>query len=314
LDDRRFNRDFRKKESNKQRKTEYEKRKTHEEVQKIKQNLISFASSNWGKRWITTLLERGRPFRMQRGIQYAEDDERFANLTINKGIIFATVQGTAPLPYRVRISLELIPENGWKEIIKDLKKRVLNFIQLLDGQLPEDIINIFKVHDYPLFPDIISENNANCSCPDKAVPCKHIASVILYLARVLDYNPFLLLELRGKSKNELLNALSLEQQTEVTEEKVRISEKVERLSDTSVRFNVPSIFVNDISPKEVKNFESEPIGFNIKKPLKTIPTLENLGLPTNLDNPKAFKAVLKGIYRTVTSECYKKSLMLKTNE
>ncbi|MHA1762457.1 MAG: SWIM zinc finger family protein, partial [Promethearchaeota archaeon] len=201
-------------------KTEFERRKTHEEVKQIKRNLENFTKSTWSKFWVKSILKIGRPFRMQRGINYALED-RIENLLINKGHIFSTVQGTAPTPYRVNIYFQTIPESEWKGIIEEIARSPWNLIQLLEGILPEEIIKIFEERKYSLFPDIENEGlNASCSCPDKEIPCKHIAATILYIARVLDYNPFILLELKGKNKNELLKELHL---SEASEEEPSIS-------------------------------------------------------------------------------------------
>ena len=37
----------------------------------------------------------------------------------------------------------------------------------------------------------------SCSCPDHAVPCKHMAPVIYVMSREIDANPFILFSLRG---------------------------------------------------------------------------------------------------------------------
>ena len=279
-----------------QRKTEYEKQRTREEVDQIKKNLINYAKSPWGKEWIISNLEIGRPFRMQRGIEYAKDEDRIDNFSINKGQIFATVQGTAPTPYRVKMNFELIPDEGWEKIVKKLSTRLLDLIELLEGSLPQDIITIFTDNGYSLYPDASKGLDSSCSCPDKAIPCKHIAAIILYLARVLDYNPFLLLELRGKSKEEILEDLSLSQQIESKNE----SEKTSNVNNIKFKFNVPKIYINEISKLDSGNDEYS-IGFNIKKPGKIIETLENLGIPQNIEN-KAFEIVFRAIYRKITSK------------
>ena len=49
-----------------QKKTEYEKQRTHDEVEQIKKDLMGFAQTSWGTRWIQSNLKIGRPFRMQR--------------------------------------------------------------------------------------------------------------------------------------------------------------------------------------------------------------------------------------------------------
>jgi len=291
-----------------QRKSEYEKERTREEVEQIKKNLINFAKTSWGKQWIQSNLQIGRPFRMQRGIQYVKDERRIENLSISTGQIFATVQGTAPTPYRVKINFEPILEEGWKIILKELAKKTINLIELLEGFLPEDIITIFDENDYSLFPDASKGLNATCSCPDTAIPCKHIAAVILYIARVLDYNPFLLLELQGKSKSEILNELSLGQGAKSKNE----SEKAFTTSSSEFQFNIPKISIVELSTEQKKSgidIDDYNIGFTFRKPGKIIETVENLGVPQTIEN-KAFEIVLRAIYRKITSKIHDTSLEL----
>ncbi len=291
-----------------QKKSEYEKERTREEVEQIKKNLVNFAKTSWGKQWIQSNLKVGRPFRMQRGIEYVKDERRIENLSISTGQIFATVQGTAPTPYRVKINFEPILEEGWKIILKELAKKTINLIELLEGFLPEDIITIFDENGYSLFLNASKGLNATCSCPDAAIPCKHIAAVILYIARVLDYNPFLLLELRGKSKSEILNELSLGQGGKSNNE----SEKVPTTSNIEFKFNVPKISIVELSSEQKKSgtdIDDYNIGFTFRKPGKIIDTLENLGIPQNIEN-KAFEIVLRAIYRKITSKIHDISLEL----
>ena len=299
------NRRLKRKRSDKpQRKTEYEKERTRDEVEQIKKDLIRFANTSWGKQWIQSNLKIGRPFRMQRGIEYVKDERRIDNLSISSGQIFATVQGTAPTPYRVKIKFDPILEEGWAKILKKLANKIINLIELLDGSLPEDIIAIFDESEYSLFPDASQGFNATCSCPDTAIPCKHIAAVILYIARVLDYNPLLLLELRGKSKNEILNDLSLVQDGKST----KGSEEVSTTKNGKFKFNLPEVSIQDLSDKQKgSGIDDFSIGFKLKKPGKIIETLENLGVPQNIEN-KAFEIVLRAIYRTITSKIYESSL------
>jgi len=291
-----------------EKKSEYEKERTREEVEQIKKNLINFAKTSWGKQWIQSNLQIGRPFRMQRGIEYAKDERRIENLSISTGQIFATVQGTAPTPYRVKINFEPILEEGWKIILRELTKKTINLIELLEGLLPEDIIIIFDENGYSLFPNASKGLNATCSCPDTAIPCKHIAAVILYIARVLDYNPFLLLELRGKSKSEILNELSLGQGAKSKNE----AEKMSTTSNIEFKFNIPKISIVEISSEQKKSgtdIDDYNIGFTFRKPGKIIETIENLGVPQTIEN-KAFEIVLRSIYRKITAKIHDTSLEL----
>ncbi len=52
----------------------------------------------------------------------------------------------------------------------------------------------------------------SCSCPDTAVPCKHLAAVIYKMSEEIDANPFILFNLRGLDiiKELELRGISLE--------------------------------------------------------------------------------------------------------
>ncbi len=285
-----------------------DKRKKHEEVKQIKEDLINYAKTSWGKKWIHSILKIGRPYRMRRAMKYAEDEERISNLVIKKGEIFSLVQGTAPTPYRVRIFFKPIPEKAWQEIEKEISKNLLNLIHLLEGNLSDEIIEIFEKKNYSLFYDISEGFNARCSCPDQAIPCKHIAATILYVSRVVDYNPLILLKLKGKKKKELLSELNIGRNIAIepadkASNKQMISKKTSYYS-----FNVPKISTKEIKIQKSLRDDIKDINFQFSKPGKVIETLENLGLPPNLENPRAFAIVLDKIYRTITTEAYKISL------
>jgi len=283
-----------------ERKTDYEHRRTREEVEQIKKDLINYANTSWGKEWIYHNLQIGRPFRMQRGIDYANDEKRIDNISITKGQIFATVQGTAPTPYRVKINFDTIEEESWKKIIQKLSKQPLNLIKLLEGILPFELIKSFEEIGQGIFPNALNGLDASCSCPDKAIPCKHIASVILYLSRVIDFNPFLLLELRGKPKNELLEDLSLKTIKEDNKRYDLITDS----KNFSSKFNVPKI--SDLDYENMKK-ENHLLNFNIKKPGRILEIIENIGNPYDVEN-KSFEIVLKRIYFKVSNSTYKMSL------
>ncbi len=290
------------------RKTDYERQRTREEVEQIKKDLIDFAKTSWGKQWIQSNLKIGRPFRMQRGIEYVKDERRIDNMSINPGQIFATVQGTAPTPYRVKINFETITEEGWQVILEKLTTKTINLVDLLDGLLPEDIVSIFSENHYSLFPDAEKGLDATCSCPDTAIPCKHIAAVILYIARVLDYNPFLLLEMRGMGKTDIFNNLSLAQIDDDDPKLSAISVKETPGKEKSeFSFNVPTMSIQELTAKQQSLESDYKIGFNLKKPGKIIETFENLGIPPSIDN-KAFKIVFEAIYRLITSHTYQISM------
>jgi uncharacterized Zn finger protein len=295
-------------------KTERERRKTRQEVRQIKKALIDFANTRWGKEWIHSLLKIGRPFRMRRGINYAEDEERINNLTLHKGEIFGLVQGTAPTPYRVRINFNLIPDVIWDEILDTFSSKLINLANLLEGRLPEELIDLFQEQKISLYPDASSGLNAKCSCPDQAIPCKHIAAVILYVARVIDYNPFILLELRGKNRGELIQSFGLSMQVDQQKEEQPRKKESTSPKDSNLS-NIPTIGRDEILSTFGEITEEKiAIDFNFRKPRAGSNFIQNFGLPENLEYEKEFQVVLTRIYNTVRRNIYKKAVLSEKKE
>ena len=87
-----------------------------------------------------------------------------------------------------------------------LAERPYFVAQLLAGQMPLDIEEAFRLVKLDLFPDA-GELQHECSCPDWADVCKHLAAVHYILAQRFDEDPFLLFRLRGKSQAEIVAAL-----------------------------------------------------------------------------------------------------------
>jgi uncharacterized Zn finger protein len=79
--------------------------------------------------------------------------------------------------------------------------------ELLAGQMPQQIDEAFVEAGASLFPKQRADLETSCSCPDWGDPCKHVAATHYVLGEALDRDPFLLFELRGKTKAQVLEAL-----------------------------------------------------------------------------------------------------------
>jgi uncharacterized Zn finger protein len=165
-----------------------------------------FASSWWGKRWLETLNGFGWDNRLQRGRSYARQGQ-VVDLAHGPGGVSAKVQGSRPSPYRVQIKLQPLTDSQWDQAVAALEERPLFVGQLLAGEMPAEIDEIFAGAKAALFPQQSRDLEMSCSCPDWAVPCKHLAAVYYLLAEWLDRDPFLLFELRGRDREALLAAL-----------------------------------------------------------------------------------------------------------
>ena len=75
--------------------------------------------------------------------------------------------------------------------------------QLVEGKFPKELEVLFKEKEYGLFP-APKEIHFDCSCPDWASMCKHVAAVLYGIGSRLDSNPMLFFELRDIDSQELV--------------------------------------------------------------------------------------------------------------
>jgi uncharacterized Zn finger protein len=160
----------------------------------------------WSQRFIAILEALGMGPRLQRGRAYARAGQ-VLDLAVAAGTVSARVQGSRPRPYRVRVALPRFREADWTRVESALAARALYSAKLLAGELPHTIEEVFATCGLSLFPSNASELELSCSCPDWAVPCKHIAATFYLLAEAFDRDPFLVLAWRGRERDELLARL-----------------------------------------------------------------------------------------------------------
>jgi uncharacterized Zn finger protein len=173
---------------------------------KAKSQRGKFASSWWATRWIDALERLMDAGRLSRGRSYARNGQ-VLNLEIGAGHVTARVQGSRPSPYKVRIDLAPLADGEWERAIDAMAEQAIFAAKLLNGEMPENIEEAFAEARVQLFPASGSDLVTSCSCPDYANPCKHIAAVYFLLGERFDEDPFLLFELRGRSKPQVIAAL-----------------------------------------------------------------------------------------------------------
>lgn len=162
----------------------------------------------WGQRWIEALenVLRGDSARLARGRTYARAG-RTHDLVVKGGKVTAKVTGSRATPYKITIQLTELSASAWDKAIEGLAKKAQFSAELLAGQMPQAIDEAFVEAGVSLFPKQRADLRTSCSCPDWGDPCKHVAAAHYVLGEALDGDPFLLFELRGRTKDQVLDAL-----------------------------------------------------------------------------------------------------------
>jgi uncharacterized Zn finger protein len=173
---------------------------------KAKSRSGKFVENWWADRWIKVLRGLMDSGRLSRGRSYARNGQ-VLNIDVEAGAVSARVQGSRRTPYKVKIQLEPLSDRQWEVVLDALSEQALFSAQLLNGEMPPEVEDVFKGVGVPLFPTSSTDLVTDCSCPDWANPCKHIAAVYYLLGERFDEDPFLLFELRGRSQDEVAAAL-----------------------------------------------------------------------------------------------------------
>ncbi|RIK69168.1 hypothetical protein DCC62_23905 [candidate division KSB1 bacterium] len=166
----------------------------------------SIGKTWWSKRWIGVLESFNMGARLGRGRSYARSGQ-VMSIDVQAGLVTAKVQGSRPKPYQIKIALKPLSQKDWKKVTEAMAEQAIFVAKLLAGEMPQNIEEVFETAKVPLFPKSSRELETDCSCPDWANPCKHIAAVYYLLAEQFDDDPFLIFKLRGKSKKQLINEL-----------------------------------------------------------------------------------------------------------
>lgn len=168
------------------------------------------AASFWGDAWCKH-LESFSDYanRLPRGRTYVRNGS-VLHLAIEPGSVKALVQGSSL--YEETITIKPLDPAKWKTIQTKCRGHIGSLIELLQGKISDEIMRVVTDPDHGLFPKP-SAIKLDCSCPDWATMCKHVAAVLYGVGARLDTHPELLFKLRGVDFNDLITAAAAEDLT-----------------------------------------------------------------------------------------------------
>ena len=160
------------------------------------------AKSFWGKAWCRH-LESFSDYsnRLPRGRTYVRNGS-VCHLEINQEEARAMVNGSEM--YKLSIHIEPLCPEKWSNIKNACRGKVGSLIELLQGKISDEVMEIVTDRDEGLFPHP-NEIRFNCNCPDWAEMCKHVAAAMYGIGVRLDTEPELLFKLRGVNHEELIS-------------------------------------------------------------------------------------------------------------
>jgi len=184
----------------------YPKAKPRRPANGIKAQGKRFGQTWWASKWLAALERLVDTARLARGRSYARSGQ-VLNIDISPGRVDARVQGSQVRPYRVKIEIRPLSDAEWEKVADAMAAQAIFAAKLLAGEMPQDIEEAFAQAGVGLFPTKKGDLTTECSCPDWSNPCKHIAAVYYLLGEQFDADPFLIFQLRGRSKDEIMRML-----------------------------------------------------------------------------------------------------------
>jgi len=161
----------------------------------------AIARTFWGKAWCDN-LEAYSDFenRLPRGRTYVRNGS-VIDLKIEPGKVKAKVAGSDL--YTIEIGIAAVPDAQWKALAKECTGSIASLVELLQGKLSKAVMERICQPKTGLFP-APKDIQLNCSCPDWATMCKHVAAVLYGVGARLDKQPDLLFTLRQVDASDLV--------------------------------------------------------------------------------------------------------------
>lgn len=191
------------------------------------------AQTWWGKAWIDN-LERYADYsnRVPRGRSYLRNGS-VLDLKISLNRVVALISGSRPKPYTVEVSISSLDKKAEKKLIEKSRASLDSIQALLSGDFPADLKEEFFKQGTGLFPSP-KEIKLDCTCPDWAEMCKHVAAALYGAAVRLDKNPELFFTLRGIKIESFVDEMVKEESDKIIKKSKRKSERAIISSDSEI--------------------------------------------------------------------------------
>jgi uncharacterized Zn finger protein len=253
----------------------------------------TFGKTWWAGRWIAALEQLVDPRRLARGRSYARSGQ-VVTLDVGRGGIAARVQGSRPTPYKVSIRFRPLSDAAWDRVIDAMAAEALYAARLLSGEMPEQVENVFAAAGTSLFPASGGDLVTECSCPDWANPCKHVAAVHYLLGERFDADPFLIFALRGRSQEQIAEALRARRTDEAGGE-IGVVAAAEVAVDEEAPAPLPAapgaFWILPAGVADAPTHVEAP-------PVDALP-VKRLGVPPFWRGQRDFMAEMEGLYRVI---------------
>ncbi len=279
-------------------------------------NLYSHTAAGnaaWSRRWQAWLK--------QMGFDVTADSVRgcrVKRMEVLPGLIQAQVQDRELGAVAVEIQLEVLDDARWERVIDSLSSQALYAAQLLAGNMPPEIEQLFGEAGATLLPGSLDEIRQSCSVCAPLVNgklCRPLAAVYWQLGEMLAEDPWLLLRLAGRERQGVLGGIH-ERRNLGAEAPAAASTPVQVAETQMAAFYMPAPSLQGAPADEALGLDEqvnefwgrrkvlEDIHHHLARPVVELALLRRLGPPTPTSDGEDAYVQLQTVYRRVTERVW----------
>lgn len=171
-----------------------------------------FAGTWWGRAWLAALEDGALDGEQVRAGRRFARAGAVGAVSVRPGRITAVVQDRDGTLHRADVLLGVLSDAEWDRFLGLAAERSGHVAALLDREMPPDLVEDAETAGVALLPGL-GDLEAECGC-GAWDHCGHTAALCYQVARLLDEDPFVLLLLRGRTEQALLDDLQARGTTE----------------------------------------------------------------------------------------------------
>ncbi|MGW1559605.1 SWIM zinc finger family protein [Streptomyces sp. NPDC002144] len=164
-----------------------------------------FAHTWWGQAWLKALEDTALDARQLKAGRRLARTGAVGAMSVRPGRVTAVVRGRDGTAHRADVLLEELNGEQWDRFLGMAVERAGHVAALLDRVMPPHLVEDAATAGVDLLPGLGDlEPECDCGAWDH---CAHTAALCYQLARLLDQDPFVLLLMRGRGEQALLEGL-----------------------------------------------------------------------------------------------------------
>jgi uncharacterized Zn finger protein len=166
---------------------------------------VARSTTWWGRAWVRSFEETVvDPADLTTGRALARSG-RLGAVMVLAGMASVVVDRGGPTSVMAQLRVAQLDDTSWQGFADELGREAGHLAALESGELPADLVEHADQAGVELLPGPADLETA-CECDAWAQPCAHALALLYQLAWHLDGDPYALLLLRGRTREQLLDA------------------------------------------------------------------------------------------------------------